>query len=1135
MMRPVPGDTKIKIEIFRGVRVWDLLVGFLSALLIIFVVVSSHITAPLKIVLSLFLISATAFLIARISDNEPNYQHIARMLRYLVLPKRFERVYSDDMLYEKKLGVFKDEYLSDLSGSDGDEEDDKEDKKDEEGRSKKKEKKSHTKEKHYDFMENIVPFTGVSNGFILYDDLYMGSVIAVDPIEYRFMTEKERNEAIEQGFGSVLRILSENQAANIIKIDRPLLYDEYLEKEYDKQEQLLSLYEKAMMSEDELKSRMGIEYDRISELRSLCYEKKVLSSRYYIALFAKEETELSSVTERALEIMKEGGLEVRKLDTKELIVFLKYTNHTDFEERDIDEFDIEDQYLFAMPEKIDIHPHHIRINGVCSYNYRIMGYPVNVDNAWMEKVMSIPSTKVVVKCSPVEREKAIRDIDRSLEELRGRLTGDMSDSVYIKLTADVQSLEELLEHIREENESLLEINIYVTAYDITRISAENAPSIAEGSILPEYEAMTETIKRLFSEEGFKLDPMDYRQIDAFVGAQISAYDPIKAHARALPSNTIAAMFPWIHPIVSDPGGIKLGLQDKTPVFVDFFKRDETRVNSNLVVIGKSGSGKSFATKHLLANLAGDDCKIFILDPENEYSVLAGNLNGKVINVGNASAGRINPFHIMTDLDDDEGDSRGAANSFSTHLQFLEEFFKQILPECDADALEYLNTLLERVYSAKHIGAATNFSALSPEEYPIFDDLYDQVLFEFEKTNNDYLKSTLRTLINYISKFSTGGRNAGIWNGPSTITTDSNFTVFNFQSMLANRNSTISNAQMLLVLKYIDNEIIKNRDYNKRHGTKRKVVVAIDEAHVFIDSKYPVALDFMYQLAKRIRKYNGMQIVITQNIKDFVGNEEIAAKSTAIINACQYSMIFPLAPNDMSDLCTLYEKAGGINEKEQEEILGAPRGRAFAILSPGSRSTFQVEPDADTVTMFEKENYDNGYFTGVIGEEIWNDFISESKIMNAESKVREEIFAVEEEENRDKENTIHFSNISFSIDESGSSAADDTLIIDGQKVVFDNAKNNKGFESSNEGGLINFSIAGEETDTSESGLINFSIAGDEADSSDVSQTDYKEKPENDPGSDFDGERFMRTLLGERNYNAMIDSIRQRIIDDMSKGK
>jgi type IV secretory pathway VirB4 component len=211
---------------------------------------------------------------------------------------------------------------------------------------------------------------------------------------------------------------------------------------------------------------------------------------------------------------------------------------------------------------------------------------------------------------------------------------------------------------------------------------------------------------------------------------------------------------------------------------------------------------------------------------------------------------------------------------------------------------------------------------------------------------------LRTLLNFISKFAMGGRNANLWNGEATISTKENFIVFNFQTLLANKNNTIANAQMLLVLKWLDNEIIKNRDYNMKYGAERKVIIVIDEAHVFIDEKFPIALDFMHQLAKRIRKYNGMQIVITQNIKDFVGTEEIARKSTAIINACQYSMIFPLSPNDMHDLCKLYEKAGAINETEQEEIVNNGRGRAFMITSPTNRTSVNIVATEPLQRMFQ---------------------------------------------------------------------------------------------------------------------------------------------------------------------------------------
>jgi hypothetical protein len=391
----------------------------------------------------------------------------------------------------------------------------------------------------------------------------------------------------------------------------------------------------------------------------------------------------------------------------------------------------------------------------------------------------------------------------------------------------------------------------------------------------------------------------------------------------------------------DNGGSILGTSGSFPVIVDFFKRDREHVNSNMVIMGKSGSGKSYATKTILTNLAAENSKIFILDPENEYNYLAKNLGGRLIDVGTATQGRINPFHVVTTLDADEDGVGAKVDNFAVHLQFLEEYFRVILPGIDAQALEYLNNLVVEVYNRKGIGFGSDFSRLSPEEYPVFDDLYDLIKEKLAAAKVDYDVINLRILSNFVSKFASGGRDSNLWNGPSTLTVKENFTVFNFQSLLANKNGVIANAQMLLVLKWLDNEIIKNRDFNIKYGTNRKIVVAIDEAHVFIDPKFPVALDFMYQLAKRIRKYNGMQIVITQNIKDFVGTADIIRKSTAIINACQYSFIFSLSPNDMDDLCTLYDKAGRINTVEQEQIVNNERGNAFIITGPTSRTNIEI--------------------------------------------------------------------------------------------------------------------------------------------------------------------------------------------------
>lgn len=1035
-MRLIPGKTKVQIELFKGISLWDMLVAGIGALLVLLVLIS---TLPFKFYIVLVIGLIFVGLLVRM-DTVPNYLYLLHILRHFSYSRKYDKVYDDKTLIimnsensreqlvemmtgRKKKRPFAEtiQNAEDEDAEDGGENEetpaepvldkkalkelirkenailhDKKATKEEQdavwlARAKrsaaKKAARSHSKEKRVerDDMEKIMPFTAIKDGYIEYGGKYYGAVLEIPPVEFRFLSPYRRENSIVNGLGRVLRNLRGEFSANIVKLERPLLYDRYLEKEYQKLDALKSSFENGMLSEEELQARVEILYDRIEELQKLCGQEKVIAPFYYLVIYESDKRQLEVQLGTAIDTLRAGEMECTRLNDRELAVFLKYTNDVDFEEHDVDKIAPEQYAAWAMPQTVDINVRTVEINHIMTHNMRVVSYPSLVDDAWLATVMSMPATKVVVKCRPMEHGKAVRNLDRSLQELRGQLMATNVDSKVIELQNHIQTLGELLAMLQGDNEMLLETNIYVTAYDIAATRAN--PKIVQPpiSLRSNITSMKKMVRRTYQEQGFRLNNMEFDQMQAFIGSQISAWDPLAREGRGIPSNSLAACYPWVFAFVSDEGGMKLGSSDGVPVFIDFFRRDSERINSNMVIIGKSGSGKSYATKDILTNLAADNSKIFILDPENEYTELASNLHGKFINVGNATQGRINPFQIITALDDDgEGEAKDTG-SYAAHLQFLEEFFRQILPDCDKDAMEYLNSLIDRMYTNFGITGETDLSKLTPEDYPIFDDLYDAILQEFQQTDNEYVRSILRILMNYIAKFSTGGRNANIWNGPSSITTDENFIVFNFQSLLSNRNNTIANAQMLLVLKYVDNEIIKNRDYNTKYHMNRKIVVAIDEAHVFIDNKFPVALDFMFQLAKRIRKYNGMQIVITQNIKDFVGSEEIARKSTAIINACQYSFIFALAPNDMQDLCTLYEKAGGINESEQEQITSAPRGQAFTIMGASSRTSFRVEVPEDVVDMFQSPDFESRYFTGEQGEEYWEDFVGDSREIALESK------------------------------------------------------------------------------------------------------------------------------------------------------
>ena len=1007
-MRLIPGKTKVRVELFKGISLTDMLVGFLSVLTIVFVIASS---LPGKYYIAIGLVILAIVLLARM-DTEPNYMYLVNILRHYGYKRSYERILNDGEIL-KKNSVTKTDFALDVMQEEEEQEEEPEkehlsygdyvDKIDEwiddektlidrdsaqEDIDRVKEKRSDkSREKHEtarkkqlsgaENMADIISFTDIKDDFIEFGGKYYGAAIELSPVEFRFFSMNRRSNSIDNAFGKILRSINANYSANIVKIDRPILYDEFLNNEYAKIDEMKATYERGMITEEELQARIEVLYSRINELEELCFDNQVIESFYYVVLYDSNKTQLENAVRNALDLFSTGEMKAKRLNSKELAVFLKYNYQIDFDERDVENVAPEDYAAWAMPDTVVVTPRTVKINNIITYNMRVVDYPATVGDAWMAGLMSIPATKVVVKCRPMDATKSVRSIDHSLQELRGQYESTGVDSKRIELASHIETLSSLLELLQGGNETLLSVNIYVTSYDIAMTRAWFKDT-AEKSNIPYIENMKRTVRRMYQESKLRLNNMEFQQTEAFIGSQISAWDPMFKDGRGMPSNSVAGMYPWIYARVCDKNGIKLGVSDGVPVFIDFFRRDSERVNSNMVIVGKSGSGKSYATKSLLTNLAAENSKIFILDPENEYSELASNLHGKFINVGNAQFGRLNPFHIITSLGDDETDDDQTSGSYATHLQFLEEFFHQILPDCDKDAMEYLNSIIDRMYTNMGITEETNLSLLRPEDYPTFDDLYDSILSEFQSTDNDYIRTMLRTLMNYVSKFSTGGRNANIWNGPSSITTDENFTVFNFQSLLANRNGAVANAQMLLVLKYIDNEIIKNRDYNTKYHLKRKVVVVIDEAHVFIDTKYPAALDFMFQLAKRIRKYNGMQIVITQNIKDFVGSEEIARKSTAIINACQYSFIFSLSPNDMDDLCKLYEKAGGINENEQEQIISASRGQAFTVMSPQSRSSFKIEVPKPIISMFREANYTSHYFEGVDGAGAWEDFVADSR-------------------------------------------------------------------------------------------------------------------------------------------------------------
>ncbi len=805
-------------------------------------------------------------------------------------------------------------------------------------------KKKYTKapEKGKANIHEIIPFEGIHKDRFISFGGYYAQVLEIKPILFGLLNEFNQDNVIN-AFANAIRRLDSTQTCEIIKINKALVLDNFTYNENKKYDNLMDMMYEGQMSQGEVDARAPIFEERVAFLEDKNRKNKIYKDYFYLVVFDKDIESLENTVNGMASVLQAAltPITTRRLYGQDLAVFLRANYNREFDERELEGIPMSEYKNWATPDKIKFSSAKYNIDGRNYRTFAVTEYPLHVGNAWGTSFFLLDRTKVVMKFKQAPKFESEKKIDKAIMDMETKLYKTGKTSTQIEIQTHLETLRNLLTELKNNNQNLYDVNTFITCEDAAR----------------------KDVKAVLKQGGFSYSEMFARQIDAFISTNISQRDYIKSFNRGIPTDTLAGVFPFISSELQDERGFYIG-DNEYPVFIDFFKQetktDPSRVNSNMMVIGKSGSGKSFATKMLLANFAADNSKIFILDPEKEYDKLTFSLKGKMIDVGSSLQGILNPFHIIRALDKDEDDdgkkryfeTKKQDDSFNQHLQFLEQFFRTVLEGIPSDAFEVLNSLVQDLYNEKNIDIDTDLKKLSPTDYPIFDDLYDLILRRQKANKDEFMARNLRVVEAYIKKFATGGRNSNLWNGPTSIETNENFVNFNFQSLIASNNEMITNAQMLLVFKYLENEIINNKDYNKLHKTNRHIIIVVDEAHTFINPRFPIALNFMTSMAKRIRKYGGMQVVITQNINDFVGSDEIKRQSTAIINACQYSFIFSLSPNDVNSLIDLYKNSGGINAEEQNAIVTASVGQAFVITSPTSRTMVQINPLDYVVSIFK---------------------------------------------------------------------------------------------------------------------------------------------------------------------------------------
>ena len=769
------------------------------------------------------------------------------------------------------------------------------------------------------------------NGLIVYRGGMFGRVIKVGQKNFGIEDIMQQNVDINY-FANALKNLDQNQSADIVKIDRPVNLDGFASDLFARLTAVKESDEECgikAIKENILRERI----DRIDSLNNI---RKQYLSDYYIVIYGRNEFDLESTAVNVASEIGKCGLNTQVLNMRNAVIFLKYSISRNFDEREIKDLKDDELVDWVKPKEIIFHANRYKVDGTEAAVLAVSDYPLRVKNAWGAELFNIPNTKVVMHIKPVDKFKAIRRIDKCICEMEMKQI--ISDKASEANSAGVhqETMNTLLNALQTENENLFDVTLTVTAYNYT--NNDNYKKNARRAMLT---------------GNFRPSTLYGLQIEGFKSAAVSPVSTLRSQERGINSSSLAAVFPFVRTFVMDDGGIMLGENNKNgfPFIFNIWKRGNLYQNSNAFVIGKSGSGKSYFLKNLILNEWSNGTRVIMLDPEAEYLALTRNLYGNVINVGNAREGRINPFHIYKILTED-GSIADSKVTFNTHLKMLESFFKIVLADAPVDVIELINNLTVETYEKMGITETTDCSKFPADYFPLFSDLLDTLKSKDTAQMDELTKRDMKTAELYLQKF-VNGRYSDIWNAPSTLKVNADLIDFDFQSLFANKNNVVANAQMLLVFRFIEQEVINARERN-RNGANLRTLIIADEAHLYIDPKFPIALDFFYSMSKRIRKYNGSFIPATQNIADWNASEELRSKTSAIIKNSQYTFIFKLSAPDMKDVLDVYRAGDSFNPSEQCMIISAVTGQAFFVGSTELRACVRIQAGKCARELFSEE-------------------------------------------------------------------------------------------------------------------------------------------------------------------------------------
>ena len=445
----------------------------------------------------------------------------------------------------------------------------------------------------------------------------------------------------------------------------------------------------------------------------------------------------------------------------------------------------------------------------------------------------------------MEQRKIIQNATR-----RNRLKSGGNDvNETIEAEGNLQDVIDLLANLRKNKEPLLHVSVFI------ELKAKSMEKLKE---------LQSDIAMELTRSKISVDRLTLRQKEGFLSVIPTGCNQFGAqYERVLPASSVANLYPFNFSGKTDPQGAYIG-RDKygTNILVDFDRRAEDKTNSNALILGNSGQGKSYLLKLILINIRESGKRIICLDPESEYETLCDALGGCYIDFMSGEY-TINPLEpkawtdSVEDIDATTPEAFKKVTRLSQHIAFLKDFFRSYKGFTDSQ-IDTIEILLSKLYARFGITDSTDYSVKKASDFPVMQDFYNLCEEEFMTYDKQrkylYTEETLQEVCLGIHSMCVGSESK-YFNGHTNIT-DSNFLVFGVKGLM-DTNRRLKDCMLFNILSFMSNELLG----------KGSTAASVDELYLFLSNM--TTIEYLRNCMKRVRKKDSSVILASQNIEDFL--------------------------------------------------------------------------------------------------------------------------------------------------------------------------------------------------------------------------------------------------------------------------